>query len=203
MSNYTIEKFDISRSSNRLVSRVKVKGYWSSDSITAYINREMRWDSNYSATTPEWKVSMSHSSGGRDTKEVADDLEAELNFAEAMTALALYVRDFLSTNLEKLEAAYQAEILEMKQREADRLKEIAERIAADALISKDTVDNLLAALTYRTQIKAYSLGGTRPVYITLANNNNKTYRLNGERVAKRRVLEVLNSASIRTEFVTV
>lgn len=203
MSNYTIEKFDISRSSNRLVSRVKVKGYWSSDSITAYINREMRWDSNYSATTPEWKVSMSHSSGGRDTKEVADDLEAELNFAEAMTALALYVRDFLSTNLEKLEAAYQAEILEMKQREADRLKEIAERIAADALLSKDTVDNLLAALTYRTQIKAYSLGGTRPVYITLANNNNKTYRLNGERVAKRRVLEVLNSASIRTEFVTV
>lgn len=203
MSNYTIEKFDISQSSHRLVSRVKIKGYWSSDSITAYINREMRWDSNYSATTPEWKVSMSHSSGGRDTKEVADDLEAELNFAEAMTALALYVRDFLSTNLEKLEAAYQAEILEMKQREADRLKEIAERIAADALLSKDTVDNLLAALTYRTQIKAYSLGGTRPVYITLANNNNKTYRLNGERVAKRRVLEVLNSASIRTEFVTV
>ena len=203
MSNYTIEKFDISQSSHRLVSRVKIKGYWSSDSITAYINREMRWDSNYSATTPEWKVSMSHSSGGRDTKEVADDLEAELNFAEAMTALALYVRDFLSTNLEKLEAAYQAEILEMKRREADLLKEIAERIAADSLISKDTVNNLLAALTSRTQIKAYSLGGTSPVYITLANNNNKTYRLNGERVAKRRVLEVLNSASIRTEFVTV
>lgn len=203
MSNYTIEEFDISRSSNRLVSRVKVKGYWSSDSITAYINREMRWDSNYTATTPEWKVSMSHSSGGRDTKEVADDLEAELNFAEAMTALALYVREFLSTNLEKLEAAYQAEILEMKQREADRLKEIAERIAADAVISKDTVNNLLSALTSRTQIKAYTLGSTRPVYITLANNNNKTYRLDGERVAKKRVLEVLNSASIRTEFVTV
>ena len=89
---------------------VKVKGFWSSDSISVYINRSMFSDGN-SATgfSSAYKISVSHSSGGRDSKEVADDIEAEHYFGEALIGVAKYIREEIQPRIPAWERMYQEE----------------------------------------------------------------------------------------------
>ena len=105
MSNYTITPFDIANNSGYLRAPVKVKGYWSNDVMTAYIQRQSAWTLDV-GTEFSWNASISHSSGGRDTAEVESDLDAALNFAEAMASLALYTKEFLDANITRLEETF-------------------------------------------------------------------------------------------------
>ena len=116
---------------------VKVKGFWSNESIHVYINRSMFADEK-SATgfSSAYKISMSHSSGGRDSKEVADDIEAEQYFGEALVGVAKFVREEIQPRIPAWERMYQEE------RAAERLaieaakKEQQAKIDADAEVGE-------------------------------------------------------------------
>lgn len=111
---------------------VKVKGFWSNDSIHVYINRSMFADEK-SATgfSSAYKISVSHSSGGRDTGEVVDDVEAEQYFGEALIGVAKFVREEIQPRLAMWERMYQEE------RAAERLAIEAAKKEQQAKIDAD------------------------------------------------------------------
>jgi hypothetical protein len=91
---FTIKPLDVEYTGQHGSGRAtaKVNGYWSGDSITLYVERKVDW-SNFNADDrhpAEWVFTMSHSSGGRDTAEETDDLQASANFAAAIYGLCQY-----------------------------------------------------------------------------------------------------------------
>ena len=87
----------------------RIDGYWSSDPITLYISRE------WFRQEDGWKITLSHSSGGREPKQVKDDMDAAINFAAAMTALANLGKEIRDQYIPALEAAYQVRVTELRQ----------------------------------------------------------------------------------------
>jgi len=75
---------------------IKVKGFWCSDSIRVTVRRYRK---------QHWNVSISHSSGGRDTKEVESDIEAAENFAEGLM-FAVSIAKNIESTLSELEKVY-------------------------------------------------------------------------------------------------
>lgn len=205
MSNYIITPFDIANNSGYLRAPVKVKGYWSSDAITAYIQRENDWNVDVTNLTPTWKATISHSSGGRDTAEVEGDLDATLYFAEAMTALALYTKEFLSANTDRLEETFMENralrIKEYEDAEAAVKKAAAERIASDPQITKDAADALLASVEAGKFVKMFARGSDYGRDVYMKNWGSKTFYIGGARVAKKVMKESLVAASARSEVV--
>ena len=89
---------------------VKIKGFWSSDSIYVSINRSMFSDENSAnGFSSAYKISVSHSSGGRVSKEVADDVEAEQYFGEALIGVAKFVREEIQPRIPAWERLFQEE----------------------------------------------------------------------------------------------
>lgn len=111
---------------------VKIKGFWSSDSIYVYINRSMFADENIAnGFSSAYKISVSHSSGGRDSKEVADDVEAEQYFGEALVGVTKFIREEIQPRLDMWERIYQEE------RAAERLAIEAAKKEQQAKIDAD------------------------------------------------------------------
>ena len=104
----------------------RIDGYWSSDPITLYISREFR-----RAVEDGWKITLSHSSGGREPKQVKDDMDAAINFAAAMTALANLGKEIRDQYTPALEAAYQVRMTELRQLEEKARAARAAKIEAD------------------------------------------------------------------------
>lgn len=138
--------FDLTATGRHGSARItaKVNGYWSTDVITIYVERDHRYDSK-----AEWRCTMSHSSGGRLTTPsdnypaehytaVASDLEAESNFGAALIVLASFGAS-LSQHFDAMEEAYQA------QRQLNDAKYEAEQAAKQALIDADAPLGLPAA----------------------------------------------------------
>lgn len=119
---YEISKYEINQVNDRFSLPVKVRGYWSTDSIRLYVRR------SYEGV---WYAELSHSSGGRDTNVVSDDLEAETNFGMALIAIAqegraiLAQKDVLESNFQRI-------------REEQRASAEAEIKRQEALIAEDT-----------------------------------------------------------------
>lgn len=89
---------------------VKVKGFWSSESINVYINRSINADENsVIGFSSAYKISVSHSSGGRASKEVADDVEAEQYFGEALIGVTKFIREEIQPRLAIWERLFQEE----------------------------------------------------------------------------------------------
>ena len=88
---------------------VKVKGFWSHDAINIYVSRSMFRVSGEVNREPSYKVSINHSSGGRDGEEVACDVEAAQYFGEAMLGAVKYVNEEIKPRLEMWEKMYQEE----------------------------------------------------------------------------------------------
>lgn len=129
----------------------KVHGYWSRDPMTLYVNRERtnwgaaRNEANEAANY-EWRFTMSHSSGGRDTTVVANDLIAEANFGRAMIALAdVGYRLQQPDQIAALEAAYQIELKAREERQAALDAELTARIAADPAVGEHRAKALVDA----------------------------------------------------------
>ena len=116
---------------------VKVKGFWSNDSINLFINRRMFADtSSQTGFSSAYKISMSHSSGGRDSKEVPDDVEAEQYFGEALIGVAKFVREEIQPRLAIWERLFQEErAAERAEIEAAR-KEQQAKIDADPAVGE-------------------------------------------------------------------
>lgn len=89
---------------------VKVKGFWSIESINVYINRSMISDENSAnGFSSAYKISVSHSSGGRASKEVADDVEAEQYFGEALIGVTKFIREEIQPRIPAWERLFQEE----------------------------------------------------------------------------------------------
>lgn len=90
---------------------VKVKGFWCIESITVYIERSILADENIVSGFPSaFKISMIHSSGGRDSEEVADDIEAEQYFGEALIGVTKFIREEIQPRLDMWERMFQEEL---------------------------------------------------------------------------------------------
>ena len=105
-AQYTLPAVDITLiGQGRAHLPVQVHGYWSRDPITVRIQR----GGAFSMVAEEgvWSAEISHSSGGRDTKVVASDIEASKNFGAALVAAAVFAEMILARSAE-LEAVYVA-----------------------------------------------------------------------------------------------
>ena len=108
---------------------VKIRGYWSSESIKVYVRRNMFVDETCET---RYTISMSHSSGGRDPKEVFDDVEAEQYFGEALIVVAKFVREEIQPRFPMWERMYQEE------RAAERAEIEAAKKKQQAKVDADT-----------------------------------------------------------------
>jgi hypothetical protein len=188
---YQIAEYDleqIGRSGMGSV-RCKVTGFWSGDSITLYASRDFG---------KGWKITISNSSGGRDTDEVEDDMVAYKNYAAALDAMC-DVGKMLRMNVPTLEAAYEA------QRAIDRAEHEAERAAQAAAFEADErLGNVAATLlveamaTTGAYLKAFLRGNDRPIIVTVARREKTKFYHAGEPIAKQRLIEKLAEYSHRT-----
>ena len=134
----TVEQILADRNHGHITVRYKVHGYWSSDSINLYIRRG--WTGDHS-----WEFSISHSSGGRDDKEIKEDYEAVKNFSAALLD-ASELAKYLQVNSEMLEVAYQNYVEDMRKQDQEqellRQKAIDEDPAMGMTEAEVEVDNL-------------------------------------------------------------
>lgn len=192
---YEIKPYDINeigRNGHGSI-RVSVVGYWSGESITAYIDR------GYS-DEKSWKFKIGHSSGGRDTKEVASDIEASRNFGAAMIALA-DVLDSLqnSQTMALLEESYQA------QRATDRAEHAAERAAkqaefeADTPLGEEAAKRLVHQLVEKGQpISIFRRGEDRPYHASVIIREKTKLYYAGSPIARKALISLIAMSSKRT-----
>ena len=170
--------------------RCKVLGYWSSDSITMYVRREF---------DKQWCVTLSHSSGGRDTKEVASHLNAEINFARALIAMAEFGKT-VEAHFGELEAAYEARRVELNREwEAERAAKQA-KIDADEALGFMEAERLIALMAQGKPVKVYARGQDRAIPASCSIRGNTSYYYAGNRTAKKEMIELLAKASNRTSI---
>ena len=198
MTNFTITPYDLEDIGRNGYGSIncKIQGYWSSNPITLYINRE-----GWSSKTPQWNVTMSHSSGGREPKEVASDMEAAINFADAMRELAIIGRDLLLTYGDTLESFYQ------QQCEVYRIQREAERDALAAKVEADPAMGVLVASDIVAQMAAgrmpsdmtfYERGSdVRAVIVQVVIREKTRFFVNKQSVSKKAVIELLATLSAR------
>ena len=116
---------------------VKVKGFWSNDSINVYINRRVLEDtSSQIGFSSAYNISISHSSGGRDKNEVPDDVEAEQYFGEALIGVAKFVREEIQPRLATWERLFQEELAAERAEIEAAKKEQQAKIDADPAVGE-------------------------------------------------------------------
>ena len=196
---------------------VRVVGYWSRDPIEVRIERD--WYSAYRAQRESgveadpltlWKVSVSHSSGGRDTDQ-ADDCTASRNFGKALIAAADLACTF---DFAVCEAAHVERAAE------DQARRDAEEAAKQAAIDADpalgheyakSLVELLAALTKQRRtdlnIAVWDRGADDAARNTLCVSTSRSgsvmFRLAGTSYSKADLIKILAIRSVRTNNVVI
>ena len=173
--------------------RCKVEGFWSSDQITIYINRNFGSD---------WKFTLSNSSGGRDSGEIENDMIAYKNYAAAMTAMCDLGLDLQSERvMHDLEFSYQLE------REARRAEREAEKAAEQAKIDADTPMGEVKAAVLVEEMAltgayahAYARGTEYPYLVECVRREKTKYYFGGSIIAKKALIAKLATMSARTGF---
>lgn len=150
---------------------VAVWGYWSHDPITIRVSHEFNWQRG--ADVEEcysWKVTLSHSSGGRDEKAVPDDLEAEANFGAALVYAAAVARSLRGREAE-FEAWYAEARAERRAAEAAAEAAKQARIDADPALGEAAAAALLAdaELAAAEQANAADWNGEKWARINVVN----------------------------------
>ena len=196
MTNFTIHPYDLEDIGRNGYGSIncKIKGYWSSNPITLYINRE-----GWSSKTPQWNVTMSHSSGGREPKEVASDMEAAINFADAMRELAIIGRDLLLTYGDTLESFYQQQCEVYRiQREAER-DALAAKVEADPAMGPEAAAAIInnMALGHQPVVSFFIRGSDRTNTVQVIIREKTKFYLNKQPVSKKAATEALAALSMR------
>ena len=190
MTNFTFDNtIDAAKigSNGRHTVHCKVLGFWPTDVITMYVER---WGYN----TNSWKIKISHSSGGRDTKEVESDIEAEINFANAIIALAQFGKE-IEQHFEEFETFYQAAMIKCRAEwEAER-KAKQELIDSDVTMSEADAVSLIDAMTEAKEIRAVVRGSDSHKTVTCIVGGNKTFYVSGKRMAKKDIIALLTASS--------
>jgi hypothetical protein len=195
MENFKITPFDTSTAvTGYLRATVSVKGYWSTDVISLYIQRT--W-----ANDGQWNLTISHSSGGRDPKQVLEDADAEENFGLALVAAAKYGREVMSQDLE-LEKIYQEG--RRLAREAQAAAEAAQKalVEADAPLGAEKALRLLDDLAKNGgHIRMFTRGYEVPVPVSVSLGRQTRFYIKGMSVSKANVLGTLAGASHRSTMI--
>lgn len=140
--------------------RYKVKGFWSSDTITVYCQTQFYGDRKINFT-------ISNSSGGRDTDELEFDEDAYEMKAAALLDACKLVRD-LKSNEDKIMQYYaeyreelriQAEKDQEERRKAEEADPLINEILAKSLV-KDAIS--LARDNYKVSISGITFKVRRP-----------------------------------------
>ena len=191
---------------------IEVHGYWS-DVITIYVRRETDWTKDPLGGQVNWKFEVTHSSGGRDTDEVKDDVLANEYFAAGLMAACLEARK-MRAQVDRFEANYQRLLPKAK------VEYEAEQAAKAAVAAADPAMGDLQAITMIAQlaelarpkgtayqyrkhgyrdatILAYARGAKdRPLHISATKGNNGTvyYRQDGSRTSRAQAI-IVNTVS--------
>ena len=195
--SYTIKEFDINTVAETGWGSIdiKVDGYWSGNSITLYLQRNARY--NNDTLSAEWKISISHSSGGRDTKSGISDIDAAINFGKAMIGVAELARDIETNHIDKLEASYVAYRAEQARIEAEKQAAKEAEVAADPAVGDIMAKTLISALTInRRPILSFHRGNTSRQQNFNIRGEKATIYLNGNRTSKADAIQILANMSL-------
>lgn len=188
MTNFTFDNtIDAAKigSNGRHTVRCKVVGFWT-DVITMYVDRDY--------STNGWKINLSHSSGGRDTKEVESDIEAEINFANAIIAIAQFGKE-IEQHFEEFETFYQAAMIKNRAEWEAEKKAKQELIDSDATMSEADAVSLIDAMTEAKEIRAVVRGSDSFKTVTCVVGGNKTFYVSGKRMSKKDIIALLTASS--------
>lgn len=202
-ASYTIKPFSVDQIGAHGGGSIscKILGFWSSDPITLYIDRRGYFPSD--AGKPLWYIKLSHSSGGREPKEVECDMDAAINFADAMRAMAKLGKEILELYGTALEAAYQKRAAE------DKAKFEAERAELNAKFEADTPIGIRAAgkiIEEMVEIaeeaghcvrEFHKRGSKQVVSFRVQHNNKVVFYVNGQRDAKMRCAILISEMSAK------
>ena len=194
MSAHTITPYDLEQIGKNGSGRIgcKINGFWSHDPITLYVDR-------LRGIAPTWKVTISHSSGGRDTDEVANDLEAAINFADAMRDLAIIGRDLVYTYGDTLESCYQIGLAERKA-ESDFEKAVQEaKVKADPAMGEEEATRIVRLMAGGAIkiLSYYRRASNHVVSVSVESREKIKFYVNGKSTAKAEVIRVLSELSAR------
>jgi hypothetical protein len=136
--------------------RVKVFGYWSSDTITIYARVDYFRGNGL-------KIDMTHSSGGREPKEVVCDIQAEENFGIALQGAAVVARQIQAMGPEVMteHGIYKAELEAYAKTEQDA-KDAA--VAADPSMLLGDAQRVVEAAKAGLKFKLFKRGETEAAY---------------------------------------
>ena len=171
--------------------RCKVEGFWSSDQITIYVNRNF---------DKQWNFTLSNSSGGRDNKEIENDMVAYKNYAAAMTAMCDLGLELQSEqSLHNLEFSYQV------RREEDRKEREAQKAAEQAAIEADLpLGEVKAAMLVEEMsltgayAHAYARATEYPYLVECVRREKTKYYFSGGIMAKKALIAKLATMSARS-----
>lgn len=171
--------------------RVKVFGYWSGDSITVYCRVDYFRDSAL-------VVEITHSSGGRDTNEIACGIEAEENFAHGLLGAAALARKIQSMS-DEVAAEYKIYKEELRIEAEKETAERQARIDADPPMPQEIVDHILTVVGSDTSFKLYVRGSTRPNHDLT--KSGRFFYLDSTRISRKELESTLMTLSARyTQF---
>lgn len=175
--------------------RCKVTGFWSGDSITLYINRRFGTKDD-----SQWDITVSNSSGGRDTKEVESDMVAYKNYAAALSAMC-DLGTVLQMNTDKMEAAYQV------RREEDRIEREAQKAAQAAAVEADKpMGEVLATILVEEMAltgayaHAFNRAEDRAFLVECVRREKTKYYFGGSIMAKKALIAKLAGMSTRSRI---
>ena len=197
---FTINPYDLQEIGQAGHGRVtvKIKGYWSHDPITLYINR------HFGTKAKPWTLTLSHSSGGRDPKEVENDMDAAINFAAAMTAVAQIGKEITEFHIGAMEEAYQIKVAEYRAASEAARTERAARIDADQPYGISRARGIIESMYnghLDPELHAFVRGSdTDLVHLTVANSRDGTKKLfyvHGVRTSKEHAIALLAACSAR------
>lgn len=197
-SEYSIES--LGRSGYSSV-RIKVRGYWSSDLITVYIERQPSWHVK-EGQEPKWIAKISHSSGGRDTKEVESDIVAERYFAHALLGASDLAERILEQTTE-LEKFWLDEQMIRKEQIRLEKEQQQQRIDADPELGLAAATAMveMAALGDMKYIQLYNRGEERTRGVAEAAVRYKTkFYINGHVISRKDLIATLTAMSVRTHL---
>lgn len=199
----------------RSALHVWVHGYWGYV-ITIYVERKVEWMSSlahkpYEEHPVQWNVTMTHSSGGRDTKEVPSDIEAEAYFAQGLMAAVQRAREIRASSAE-LEKHYQQHAAreQARREERDRIAAVekAERVAKDQRLglegARSLVHSTFSSTNHRVAhtIYAYELGEDAAMHVTVSAGKDSVVRAfkASKALPKCKLIEMLAVCSVRSHF---
>lgn len=176
---------------------VTVNGYWSSEPIRIYVTRN--W---YGNIPVKWDIEVSHSSGGRDTDKVQDNLQASENFAQALLAAVKYARE-LEARFPEFEEAFQ------KRKALDKEFRLVEEAKKKELFDADQELGVEKAKLLVEQLSANRVGSINGVvrgqdkaqhFVMAKRHGNVVFYYNGTVTSKKQIIEFLSKLSHRTTF---